>query len=95
MSQELFSRITVNTNICHGKPTVRGSRMMVETILGHLAAGYSTEDLLEVFPDLEREDVQAVLRSAIDEGLRSGVSKRSVTDILNAKEDELKQDERR
>jgi len=94
MSQELFSRITVNPNICHGKPTVRGSRMMVETILGHLAAGYSTEDLLEAFPDLQREDVQAVLRSAIDEGLRSGVSKRSVTDILNAKEAELKQDGR-
>jgi len=61
MSQELFSRITVNPNICHGKPTVRGTRMMVETILGHLAAGDSTEDLLEAFPDLEREDVLAAL----------------------------------
>ncbi len=65
--------------------------MMVETILGHLAAGDSTEDLLEAFPDLEREDLQAVLRSTIDEGLNSGISHRSVTDILKAKQAELRQ----
>lgn len=94
MSQELLSRITVNPNICHGKPTVRGSRIMVETILGHLAAGDSTDDLLEALPDLEREDVLASLASAIDEGLNSGISRRSVTGILNAKEAELKRDGR-
>lgn len=64
MAQELLSRISVNPNICHGKPTVRGSRIMVETILGHLAAGDSTDDLLEAFPDLEREDVLAALAYA-------------------------------
>jgi uncharacterized protein (DUF433 family) len=64
MSNEFISRITVSADICHGKPTIRGSRIMVETILGHLSAGDSVDDLLEVFPDLEREDVLAALAYA-------------------------------
>ncbi len=64
MSQEVISRITVSADICHGKPTIRGSRIMVETILSHLSAGDSVDDLLEVFPDLEREDVLAALTYA-------------------------------
>jgi uncharacterized protein (DUF433 family) len=64
MSNEFISRITVSADICHGKPTIRGSRIMVETILGHLSAGDSVDDLLEVFPDIEREDVLAALAYA-------------------------------
>ena len=64
MSNEFISRITVSADICHGKPTIRGSRIMVETILGHLSAGDSVDDLLEVFPDMEREDVLAALAYA-------------------------------
>jgi uncharacterized protein (DUF433 family) len=64
MSNEFISRITVSADICHGKPTIRGSRIMVETILGHLSAGDSVDDLREVFPDLEREDVLAALAYA-------------------------------
>jgi uncharacterized protein (DUF433 family) len=45
--------------ICHGKPCVRGLRYPVETILEYLAGGDSVEQLLEEFPDLEREDILA------------------------------------
>jgi uncharacterized protein (DUF433 family) len=58
-NENLLSRITVDPEICHGKPCVRGLRYPVETILEYLAAGDSTEDLLAEFPDLEREDILA------------------------------------
>jgi len=58
-SEELLSRITVDPEICHGKPCVRGLRYPVETILEYLAGGDSTENLLAEFPDLEREDILA------------------------------------
>ena len=58
-SENLLSRITVDPEICHGKPCVRGLRYPVETILEYLAGGDSTEELLAEFPDLEREDILA------------------------------------
>ena len=58
-NQDLLSRITVDPEICHGKPCVRGLRYPVETILEYLAGGDSVEDLLKEFPDLEREDIFA------------------------------------
>ena len=60
-NENLLSRITVDPEICHGKPCVRGLRYPVETILEYLAGGDSIEDLLEEFPDLEREDILACL----------------------------------
>ena len=62
--ENLLSRITVDPEICHGKPCVRGLRYPVETILGYLAGGDSVEDLLAEFPDLEREDILACLSYA-------------------------------
>jgi uncharacterized protein (DUF433 family) len=56
---DLLSRITVDPEICHGKPCIRGLRYPVESILEYLAGGDSIEDLLEEFPDLEREDILA------------------------------------
>ena len=53
-NENLLSRITVDPEICHGKPCVRGLRYPVETILEYLAGGDSIEDLLAEFPDLER-----------------------------------------
>jgi uncharacterized protein (DUF433 family) len=44
-----------------GKPTIRGLRITVEQILKALAGGLKTEEILEEYPDLEKEDVQAVL----------------------------------
>jgi len=60
-NDNLFSRISVDPDICHGKPSVRGLRYPVETILEYLAGGDSAEDLLAEFPDLEREDILACL----------------------------------
>ena len=59
VAQDLLSRITVDPEICHGKPCVRGLRYPVETILEYLAGGDSVDDLLAEFPDLEREDILA------------------------------------
>lgn len=58
---ELLKRITVDPAIFGGKPIIRGHRIAVEHILGMLAAGDTTETLLEAYPSLEREDVQACL----------------------------------
>lgn len=62
--QTLLSRITVNPQIFGGKPILRGRRLAVEHVLGMLAAGDSTETLLECYPWLEREDILACLRFA-------------------------------
>ena len=58
---DLLSRITVNPEICHGKPCIRGLRYPVEVILEYLAGGDTVEELLAQFPDLEREDVLACM----------------------------------
>lgn len=60
----LISRITINQEICHGKPTIRGLRYPVENILELLASGMSIEELLEDYPDLEREDFLACIEYA-------------------------------
>lgn len=61
---ELISRITVDPNICNGKPTIRGKRITVRTILEFLAAGDSQEDLLNAYPSLEPDDIKAALEFA-------------------------------
>jgi uncharacterized protein (DUF433 family) len=58
-NESLLSRITVDPEICHGKPCIRGLRYPVETILEYLAGGDTIEDLLKEFSDLEREDILA------------------------------------
>lgn len=58
---DLLKRITINPRIFGGKPIVRGRRLAVEHVLGMLAAGDSIETVLEGYPWLEREDVQACL----------------------------------
>ena len=60
----LISRITIDPEICHGKPVVRGMRIPVQSVFEYLAAGDSAEDLLAEFPDLEREDILACLEFA-------------------------------
>lgn len=60
----LVSRITINPEICHGKPVIRNLRYPVETMLEDSAAGDEIEDLLAEFPDLEREDFLACLEFA-------------------------------
>ena len=58
---ELLARITVNPKIFGGKPIVRGRRLAVEHVLGLLAAGDTPQAILEAYPYLEKEDIQACL----------------------------------
>jgi uncharacterized protein (DUF433 family) len=58
---ELLNRITVNPAIFGGKPIIRGRRLAVEHVLGMLAAGDTAEVLLQGYPWLEKEDIQACL----------------------------------
>jgi uncharacterized protein (DUF433 family) len=62
---QLLQRITVNPEIFGGKPIIRGRRLAVEHVLGMLAAGDTQETLLEAYPWLEAEDIQACLLYAI------------------------------
>ena len=57
-------RITVDPEICHGKPTVRGLRYPVSMILDLLAGGMTREAILADYPDLEAEDITACLTFA-------------------------------
>jgi len=57
-------RITIDPAICHGKPTIRGLRYPVETILELLSAGMSNDKILADYEDLEREDILAALNYA-------------------------------
>ncbi|NLX72285.1 MAG: DUF433 domain-containing protein [Bacteroidales bacterium] len=61
---QLLERITINPEICNGKPIIRGMRITVTTVLEYLAAGESTEAILEAFPILEKEDILACLEFA-------------------------------
>ena len=60
----LLDRITINPEINHGKPTIRGLRYPVETILELLSSGMTIEEILADYEDLEREDILAVLAFA-------------------------------
>jgi uncharacterized protein (DUF433 family) len=57
----LANRITIDPEICHGKPTIRGLRYPVETILGLLSSGMSNDEILADYEDLEQEDILAAL----------------------------------
>jgi uncharacterized protein (DUF433 family) len=61
---DLTDRITIDPEICHGKPIIRGLRYPVETILELLSSGMTTEEILADYEDLEREDVLAALAFA-------------------------------
>ncbi len=57
-----FTRITTDPDVCGGKPCIRGLRFPVSRLLGLLASGESTDDILASYPYLEREDIQEALR---------------------------------
>ena len=59
--QNLLQRITIDSEICHGKPSIRGLRYPVEVILQLLGSGMSTEEILEDYEDLKKEDIMASL----------------------------------
>ena len=60
----LLERITIDPNICHGRPSIRGLRYTVEMVLELLSSGMTVEEILSDYEDLEREDILAVLAYA-------------------------------
>lgn len=60
----LLNRITMNPDICHGKPCIRGMRWPVEVIIDMLGSGMSIEQIIEDHPELEKEDILASLNFA-------------------------------
>jgi uncharacterized protein (DUF433 family) len=59
-------RIEINPSVMQGKPVVRNTRIPVELLLRKLAEGAAVEDLLDAYPRLTREDIQACLEYAAD-----------------------------
>ncbi len=57
----MLKRITINPNVCFGKPTIRNLRYPVEMVLDLLSSRMTTEQILEDYPDLEEKDIQAIL----------------------------------
>ncbi len=66
MAMEWREYITVDPNICHGKACIRGTRVMVSVILDNLAAGLEPEEILEEYPSLPPEAIQAAIAYAAD-----------------------------
>jgi len=60
----MTDRISITPNVCHGKPVIRGTRVLVSDILGALAANESIDDMLRGYPNITREDVVAALTFA-------------------------------
>lgn len=60
-----YERITINPAQLGGMPCIRGLRIAVATVVDCLAAGLSHEEILDLYPDLEAEDIQAALRYTI------------------------------
>jgi uncharacterized protein (DUF433 family) len=59
-------RISVDPNVCHGKPCIRGTRIFISVILDNLAAGMTADEILASYPSLERDDITAALRYAAE-----------------------------
>lgn len=59
-------RITVSPDVCHGKACIKGTRIMVSVILDNLAEGAGVEEILQSYPGLKPEDIQAAISYAAD-----------------------------
>ena len=59
--QKLLGRISVDPNVCFGKPCIRGTRIWVSLIVDNLAEGVSEDELLKAYPQLKPEDIRAAL----------------------------------
>lgn len=53
----MLDRIKIDPNVCEGKPTIRGMRITVDFVLKLLGDGYTAEDIVSEYPELEKEDV--------------------------------------
>lgn len=60
----MLDRIQIDSRICHGKPVIKGTRVLVSTILGALAGGDDIQTVLEDYPNISAEDVFEALKFA-------------------------------
>lgn len=60
----LDGRITIDPEVCNGKPTIRGKRIAAQTVLEFLGAGETVEEILKQYPSLEPDDIRACLQFA-------------------------------
>jgi len=63
---KLLNRITMDREVCHGKPCIRGTRIMVSVILDNLAEGRTPEQIVRDYPPLKIEDVKAAIAYAAE-----------------------------
>ena len=61
MAIEIFDRITVDPEVCHGKPCIKGTRIFISIILDWLSNGHSFEEIIDAYPTLVREDIISVI----------------------------------
>jgi len=61
MAHDLLSRISIDPDICFGKPCIRGTRIWVSLVLDFLASGATTAELLKEYPQLHEDDIRACL----------------------------------
>lgn len=54
-------RISINPQVCHGKPCIKGTRIWVSLILDFLASGSTVEEIIQEYPHLSKEDIQACM----------------------------------
>lgn len=64
--EEWKKRISIDPNVCHGKPCINGTRIWVSLVVDNLAAGSSEKEILEAYPSLTREDIRAALAFAAE-----------------------------
>jgi uncharacterized protein (DUF433 family) len=64
--EELLQRISIDPEVCGGKPCIRGTRIWVSLIVDNLAAGASEEEILSAYPSLAKEDILAALAYAAE-----------------------------
>lgn len=62
--ENLLDRITIDPNLLNGKPSIRGKRISVQSILEYLGAGESESEILKQYPSIDAEDIKACLRFA-------------------------------
>ncbi len=62
--QDWQKRVTINPDVCHGKPCIRGTRIMVSVVLDNLAEGLSSEEIVKEYPPLTLEDISAAISYA-------------------------------
>lgn len=71
MAVALLDRISVDPAVRFGKPCVRGTRITVGDVLGHLAGGMSEDQIIKDFPQLARDDIRACLVYAVEREQRT------------------------